>query len=191
MRHAWLSVLLLGPGLLIAPRSDAADFSVKSARPYLTDRNLHVKTQLDLPLNPRTEEALSKGIPIDVVIEINMVKQRSWWRDRLVTDMVVRRRIQFHALSRQYRVSGLNKHDPAESFGSLALALAHAGALEEFVMPLTAKKELEAGARYLLQLRARLDIEALPMLMRPLAYTMPSWRLSTGWTEWQIEHDRP
>ena len=67
----------------------------------------------------------------------------------------------------------------------------HAGTLEAFIMPLTAKKEIEPDARYLLQLRARLDIEALPMLMRPLAYTMPSWRLSTGWTEWRIEHDRP
>jgi hypothetical protein len=40
-------------------------------------------------------------------------------------------------------------------------------------------------------LRARLDIEALPMLMRPLAYTLPSWRLSTGWTEWPIQRNRP
>lgn len=191
MRGAWMGVLLLGPTLLFTPRSDAADFTVKSAQPFLNERNLHVNARLDLPLNARTEEALSKGIPLDVVIEINMFKQRRWWRDRIVTDMVVRRRIQFHALSRQYRVSGLNRHEPAESFGSLSQALAHAGALEAFIMPLTAKKEIEPNARYLLQLRARLDIEALPMLMRPLAYTMPSWRLSTGWTEWPIEQDRP
>lgn len=190
MRRAWMSVLLLGPVLLL-PCSEAADFSVKNAQPFIRDRNLHVNARLDLPLNPRTEEALSKGIPIDVVIEINMAKHRRWWRNRVVTDTVLRRRIQFHALSRQYRVSGLNDHQPAESFGSLSLALAHAGALEEFIIPLSPKKEVEPGARYLLQLRARLDIEALPMLMRPLAYTMPSWRLSTGWTEWLIENDRP
>ena len=191
MRGAWMSVLLLGPALLLTPRSEAADFSVKSAQPFLDKRNLHVNVHLDLPLNARTEEALSKGIPIDVVIEINMVKHRRWWRSAIVTDTVLRRRIQFHALSRQYRVTGLNKHEPAESFGSLSQALVHAGTLEAFIMPLTAKKEIEPDARYLLQLRARLDIEALPMLMRPLAYTMPSWRLSTGWTEWPIEYDHP
>ena len=191
MRGLWMTAVLLGPTLLCTPRSEAADFTIKSAQPFLVERNLHVNTRLDLPLNPRTEEALSKGIPIDVVIEINMLKQRRWWRDRLVTDTVVRRRIQFHALSRQYRVSGLNRHDPAESFGSLSQALAHAGALDALIMPLTAKKEIEPDARYRLQLRARLDIEALPMLMRPLAYTMPSWRLSTGWTEWPIEYDHP
>ena len=191
MRRAWVNVLLLAPTLLLTPSVEAADFKVKNAQPFINDRTLHVNTRLDLPLNPRTEEALSKGIPIDVVIEINMVKHRRWWRNRAVTDTVLRRRIQFHALSRQYRVSTLNGRQPAESFGSLGLALAHAGALEEFIIPLSPKKEIEPGARYLLQLRARLDIEALPMLLRPLAYSMPSWRLSTGWTEWPIENDRP
>lgn len=191
MRGALVNIWLLAPMLLLTPGSEAADFKVKNAQPFISDRNLHVNARLDLPLNARTEEALSKGIPIDIVIEINMLKQRSWWRDRTVTDMVLRRRIQFHALSRQYRVSSLNGRQPAESFGSLTLALAHAGALEEFIIPLSPKKEIEPGARYLLQLRARLDIEALPMLMRPLAYSMPSWRLNTGWTEWPIENDRP
>lgn len=191
MRGAWVNIWLLAPMLLLTPGSEAADFKVKNAQPFISDRNLHVNARLDLPLNARTEEALSKGIPIDIVIEINMLKHRSWWRDRTVTDMVLRRRIQFHALSRQYRVSSLNGRQPAESFGSLTLALAHAGALEEFIIPLSPKKEIEPGARYLLQLRARLDIEALPMLMRPLAYSMPSWRLNTGWTEWPIENDRP
>lgn len=191
MRRAWVGMLLLAPALLHTPCSAAADFSVKNAQPFLNGRDLHINARLDLPLNTRTEEALSKGIPIDVVIEINMVKYRRWWRNRVITDTVLRRRIQFHALSRQYRVSAINERQPPESFSSLSQALAHAGALEEFIIPLAPKKELEAGARYLLQLRARLDIEALPMLMRPLAYTMPSWRLNTGWTEWPIEFDRP
>jgi hypothetical protein len=157
----------------------------------LNDRTLHVDARFDLPVNPRIEEALSKGIPIDVVIEVNMVKHRWWWRNWLITDTVLRRRIQFHALSRQYLVSGMREDDSSESFGSLSQALAHAGTLDEFKLFLTAKKEIEADARYLLMLRAHLDIEALPMLMRPLAYATPSWRRSTGWTEWPIESVRP
>jgi Domain of unknown function (DUF4390) len=191
MRARPLGVILLGLALLLAARTDAANFSVKSAQPFLDQRVLHVNARLDLPLNPRIEEALSKGIPIDVLIEVNLVKHRWWWRNRAVTDLVLRRRIQFHALSRQYLVSGLHGHDPSESFGSLSQALAHAGTFDEFTIPLTAKKEIEAGGRYLLLLRARLDIEALPMLMRPLAYATPSWRLNTGWTEWPIQHGHP
>jgi hypothetical protein len=183
--------LLLGLALLMAVRADAADFSVKSAQPFLEQRALHVNAHLDLPLNPKIEEALSKGIPIDVVFEINLVKYRWWWRNMVVTDHILHRRLQFHALSRQYLVSGLHDLDSSESFGSLSQALAHAGTLEELVIPLTSKKVIEADGRYLLMLRARLDIEALPMLMRPLAYATPSWRLNTGWTEWPIQYGQP
>ena len=191
MRYRSTGMLLLGLALLFAARADAANFSVKSARAALEQRTLHVHARFDLPIGAKIEEALGKGIPIDVVIDVNMVKHRWWWRNRPVTDMVLRRRIQFHALSRQYLVSGLQAREPSESFGTLAQALAHAGTLDEFTIALTAKKEIEADARYLLLLRARLDIEALPMLMRPLAYATPSWRLNTGWTEWPIERVLP
>ena len=186
-----LSVVLLGAASLVAAQTQAAGFQVKNAQPYLHDRVLHVNARLDLTLNPRTEEALGKGIPIDVVIEVNLAKRVWWWRNKTITDHTLRRRIQFHALSRQYLVSGRTAREPAESFGTLSAALAHAGALEDFTIALTPKKEIDAGARHLLQLRARLDIEALPMLMRPLAYTLPSWRLSTGWTEWPIAPNQP
>jgi hypothetical protein len=183
---SWLAVTLL-----FVAHADAANFSVKTAQSYLNERLLHVNARLDLPLNSAIEEALGKGIPIDVVIEINMLKHRWWWRNLLITDQKLRRRIQFHALSRQYLVSGLHEQDPSESFGSLSQALAHAGTLDDFTMYLTAKKDIVANARYLLQLRAHLDIEALPTLMRPLAYATPAWRLNTGWTEWPIQYDQP
>jgi hypothetical protein len=191
MRDRWLGLLLLGLALLLAVRADAANFGVKTANVVLAERMLLINARFDLPINPRIEEALSKGIPIDVVIDVHMVKHRWWWRNRPVTDHTLRRRIQFHALSRQYLVSGLQARESSESFGSLTQALAHAGTLDEFTIPLTAKKEIETDARYLLLLRARLDIEALPMLMRPLAYATPSWRLNTGWTEWPVQRTQP
>jgi hypothetical protein len=179
--------------LLLVAHAQAANFSVKTAQPYLTlsDRVLHVNARLDLPLNAEIEEALGKGIPIDVVIDINMLKHRWWWRNLLISDHTLRRHIQFHALSRQYLVSGLYENDASESFGSLSQALAHAGTLDEFTMQLTAKKDINPNARYLMQLRAHLDIETLPTLMRPLAYATPAWRLNTGWTEWPIKFEQP
>jgi hypothetical protein len=191
MRTPAFGMVLLGLALLFTARTDAANFGVKSVKVMLDQRVLLVNARFDLPINPRIEEALSKGIAIDVVIDVNMAKHRWWWRNRLITDQTLRRRIQFHALSRQYLVSGLHARDPSESFGSLTQALAHAGTLDEFRIFLTAKKEIEADARYLLLLRARLDIEALPMLMRPLAYATPSWRLNTGWTEWLVQRAQP
>ena len=53
----------------------------------------------------------------------------------------------------------MTETDSTESFTSLPAALQHLGALDDLVIPLTAKKEIDEGARYLLLLRARLDIE--------------------------------
>jgi hypothetical protein len=180
-------VVMLSLALTLAATGVAAQFEVKQAEPVLRDRVLHVNTRLDLTLNRRTEEALNKGIPIDIAIDIKLVRYRWWWSNVVITDVALSRRLQFHALSRQYLVSSRRDGEPIESFGTLAQALAHLGDLSAFTIPLTAKKELLPDARHLMVLRARLDIEALPVVMRPLAYTTPSWRLSTGWTEWPVQ----
>lgn len=180
-------VVTLSVILTLATTGVAAQFDVKQAEPVLRDRVLHVNTRLDLSLNRRTEEALNKGIPIDVAIDIKLVRYRWWWSNIVITDVALSRRLQFHALSRQYLVSSRRGEEQTESFGTLAQALAYLGDLSEFTIPLTAKKELLPDARHLMVLRARLDIEALPVVMRPLAYATPSWRLSTGWTEWPVQ----
>lgn len=164
-----------------------ADFKVRGAAPFIEDRVVHINTQFELTLNPKTEEALNKGIPLEVVFDINLVKHRWWWTNKLITDSTFRRRISFHALSRQYLVTGLHQSEPTESFSSLNQALAYMSDFTEVLMPLTAKKQFEDDGRYLVTMRARLDIEALPTLMRPLAYATPSWHLSTGWKEWPVQ----
>src|SRR4030067_1136818 len=130
MRTPSLGMLLLGLALVFAARADAANFGVKNAKAVLVERTLLVNARFDLRISPRIEEALNKGIPIDVVIDANMVRHRWWWRNRVITDHTLRRRIQFHALSRQYLVNGLRAHEPSESFGSLTQALAPAGTLD-------------------------------------------------------------
>jgi len=179
--------LLLVLTTLTLTQAANAEFRVKESEPWLNERILHVNTRLDLAINPRIEEALAKGIPIDFSFEIRLVRHRWWWRNVLITDTTLVRRLQFHALSRQYLVSSLQNEQPTESFGSLDQALVYLGDLSQFRMKLTRKKEILEGARHLLELRAKLDIESLPVIMRPLAYATPSWRLNTGWTEWPVK----
>jgi len=185
MRNAILGLVLLMASALSAPLH--ADFSVHNAEPFVLDRVIHVNTRFDFALNSKTEEALNKGIPLDVVVDIALVRQRWWWANKVITDVTVRRRISFHALSRQYLVTGLYASDPTESFGLLNQALAHMGDFTELLLPLTPKKKIEPDESYALAMRARLDIESLPTLMRPLAYVTPSWRLGTGWKLWSVQ----
>ena len=179
----WFGLLSVTPAL--------ADFGVKSAAPEIQisaagDRRLAINARLELALNPATEEALHNGIPLEIVIDTELVRQRWWWTNKLVADWQLRRRLSFHALSRQYLVSTPALNQPAESFGLLEQALNHIANLARLELPLTAKKQVEPDARHLLRVRARLDIEALPTVMRPLAYASPSWRLNSGWTSWPV-----
>jgi hypothetical protein len=61
-------------------------------------------------------------------------------------------------------------------------ALAALGEVRDF-MAGSAAGQVPAG-KYRGRLRLRLDIEALPAPLRPIAYISPSWRLSSGWYEW-------
>lgn len=178
--------LVLAVGL--AASGAHADFKAKSAAPRLQNRIIYVDTRFDLGLNPKTEEALHRGIPLEVVIDFRLERERWWWTDRAITDLHLRRRLQFHALSRQYIVSEARPGGPAESFATLDQALAYLGDFSDFRIPLTARKQILPDARHLLVARAYLDIEALPSLMRPLAYATPSWYLGTGWIEWPVRH---
>jgi len=173
-------VMVLG----LAVANAHADFAVKSAAPRLQNRVVHVDTRFELSLNPKTEEALHKGIPLELVIDFQLLRARRWWTDRLITDLQLRRRLQFHALSRQYMVLEVRPGGPAESFATLDQALAD---FSDFEIPLTARKPILPDARHLLAVRAYLNIEALPALMRPLAYATPSWYLGTGWSEWPVQ----
>jgi hypothetical protein len=176
----------LALALGLAATSVQADFAVKSAAPRLHNRVVHVDTRFEFNLNPKTEEALHKGIPLEVVFDFRLVRARWWWTDRVITDLQLRRRLQFHALSRQYMVLDARPGGEAESFGTLDQALAYLGDFSDFRIALTSRKQILPEATHLLEARAYLNIEALPALMRPLAYATPSWYLGTGWTEWPV-----
>ncbi len=53
-------------------------------------------------------------------------------------------------------------------------------------LPVVAASALEPGRPYLLSLRAALDIEALPLPLRPRAYLSQDWNLSSEWSRWRL-----
>ena len=54
-------------------------------------------------------------------------------------------------------------------------------------IPVSSLSEIKQD-EYTLAIRAKLDIEALPAPLRPVAYVSPSWRMSSGWYEWNLAH---
>lgn len=178
-------LLIVLAALLLTMLSARADFKVAEVTPRIADQSLNLSGKLELGLTTKVEEALRKGIPIEVIIHIDMFRQRFLLWDPRLHDWVLRRRISYHALSRQYLVTG-HRRDPdaIESFTSLETALASMGSLDELKFPLDGGTQDQA--QYYLRVRASLDVDSLPAPLRPVAYTSLSWRLNSGWTVWTV-----
>ena len=65
-----------------------------------------------------------------------------------------------------------------------AMAVSALGEIAD--LPVIEEKLLEAGETYRMELRSELDIEALPVPLRPTAYMSGSWKLKSEWSTWRI-----
>jgi hypothetical protein len=48
------------------------------------------------------------------------------------------------------------------------------------------RARLDPEQAYEVQIRASLDIEELPLPLRPMAYLYPSWKHASKWTKWPL-----
>jgi hypothetical protein len=162
-----------------------ADFTLREAAPRMAGFELAMNTRFELALSEKVEEALHKGIVLHIIIEAELAEQRWYW-DKVITKWALRRHLRYHALSGRYVVTDLYE-DEIRSFDTLPEALRHLGNLSSQLLMIAPNKNIKADAPYELRLRARLDIEALPAPLRPVAYTSPSWLLNSGWTAWSVQ----
>lgn len=159
-------------------------FVVREVNAGFDHDRLVVTGSLDLELSDKAEEALSKGIPIDVLIEFSLNRERRLFFDKRIGEWTLRARIHYHALSGLYLVTLQDQDDP-KSFPSARSALKFIGTLSRVSFPAPDAASDEKGS-YWLGLRVRMDVESLPAPLRPLAYVLSAWRLKSGWTEWPV-----
>ena len=105
------------------------------------------------------------------------------WENSLV-DQRLRYVIRYKPLSERYLVNRLPA-DGGRSYVTRDAAVAALGAIED--LDLVPAELLKAGKDYEVHLKASLDIEDLPLPLKPMAYLLPSWKLSSGWTKWPLE----
>lgn len=175
--RAWLAGALLCAALPVR-----ADFGLTLVDSNVVGDSLRFSAVVDAKLAPPVIEALNKGIPLEVAVDVIMEEHRRIWWDPELNTWELRRRIEYHPLSKQYLVHGVGI--AADAFATLETALKHLGTWRD--IKLLVPTRLHAKGDYRLRLRARLDIEALPAPMRPLAYASSAWRASSGWKKWKV-----
>jgi hypothetical protein len=185
--RTFLAAALLLPGLFLASTPIAAKeaFRVESVTTRLDGDTLTMDAHIDYAFSEVALEALDNGVPLTLEVHIQVRNADAWIWDENLVDRRLRYFIRYKPLSQRYLVGRL-PGSGGRDYVTRDAAITALGELRG--VQLLGADRLEPGEAYELHLQATLDIEELPLPLKPIAYLLPSWKLSTGWTKWPIEH---
>lgn len=164
-------LLLLGLALAVGPLRAMPELSSFELR-RSADEGLLLSYSLRLQLPAAVEEALLKGVPLHFLTEVEVLRERWYWRDERVARQSRAWRLAWQPLARRYRLSlgGFSQqHDRLDE----ALAAVLAASRWQVAEPGT----LEDGSAYRVEFDFRLDTSRLP---RPLQFSVDredAWEL--------------
>ncbi|MCG6863274.1 MAG: DUF4390 domain-containing protein [Chromatiaceae bacterium] len=170
--------------LSIAPRA-FAEFTVKEVRTRDEGDMLVMDADIVYGFSEEALEALDSGVPLTLEVHIQLRGSDDWvWEESLV-DQRLRYVIRYKPLSERYLVSQI-PDEGGISYVTRDAAIAALGEIHGLQL-VTGERLRELGGPFEIQVKASLDIEELPLPLKPIAYLFPSWKLSSGWTKWPLE----
>jgi len=166
----------------IALAENNSGIYIKHAELFKNEQNSLLNARVDYYLNDDIIEALNNGITLTFNATLVITENRSWlWNKRLAT-YVFPYRIKFHTLSQTYQVIDAT-NNRKHVFSGLAPAFHALGTVSDITLngfSIDPTKTLSA------KLGVSINIEALPLPMRPLAYVTPSWHIQSNSYQWPL-----
>lgn len=178
-----LRLLLLCGLCWAASMQQALAFDIEDVDAHWENNVLLIDAEVDFSLTSEAQDALESGVPLVLMLQIQVLEPREYLWDRVVARLEQRYRLTYHALSERYIVDHLNT-GVRQSSSTLDGALFSLGRVES--LPLLDRGLLSVRQDYYGQLRVALDVEALPTPMRVWAYVSSEWRLASNWYQWPI-----
>ena len=176
---AFLALALWLPGGVLA----GEEFQVRELNFQNRGDWLMLNARIDYRFSEVASEALDHGVPMTLAVHVQLRPARAWVWTESLSDQRLRYVIRYKPLSEHY-VVGRFGATGGHSYVTRSAAIAALGEVRD--LPLVRLDELAADTAYEVHLRASLDIEELPLPLKPMAYLLPSWKLSTGWTKWPL-----
>ena len=176
--------LALGLLLVLISSAMAKDpFRVEQVQTRLEDGVYYLNASIDHRFSDEALEALDNGVPLTIVTHIQVRRAKSWlWEDSLL-DLQLRHAIRYKPLSDRYEVYRL-PGDRGRAFETREAAIRALGTFTD--LPLLNQDKLEPEQAYEVQIQVALDIEELPLPLRPQAYLTRAWKLSSKWSKWPL-----
>ena len=169
---------------LASPPSWARETRIVDTRTLLVDGVYRLGAHVDFDFNDTLHDALHNGVPLLIELRIEVLRDRRWLWSETIAELRQRFKLEFHALSRRYLVENFSTGGQ-HSFATLNEALNYIGNIYD--LPLIDAQLLGSRHRYLVRMRADIDVEALPTPVRLWAYLGSEWSLKSKWFEWQLQ----
>jgi hypothetical protein len=180
----WLATAIVTLSAFGATARAASEFGVGPVRTEVVDEVFLLDVDIDYALSYEALKALHNGVPVTFEVEIEVLEERRWMWDRLLSSQRLRYTLRYHALARLYQVTNLNSGVQL-NFSSFADAARALGEIRN--VPILHRSELRPGMHIVARVRAWLDIDSLPLPLRALAYLSPTWRLESNWYTWALD----
>ena len=172
---------------LLPSLMNKGDFQVSSASSFERKDNIAIDADLKMDFPDDVVDALENGIPIPIAVEVQVLRERPWWRNIIIKESRQLFELRYHPLTNVHEVKNIAT-DERYTFNSRQDAMAVLGTIRG--AHLIEKKELSENSQYYVQMRILLDISRLPPALRQIASLSSSWRLESLWFSWKIS-DKP
>lgn len=179
--------LLLSCWLLAAGAAQAqVATDIGQLRLEHSDDEWQLSAQLQFELPPAVEDALLKGIPMVFVYSADVLRERWYWYDKKLVNAERNLRLAYQPLTRRWRLNvysgpvasssvGLALN---QSFDSLGQALSAIKRLSKWKIADTS--DLDAGTKYKVDFRFRLDLGQLPRPFQIGAIGQADWDIAAS-----------
>lgn len=155
---------------------------IKSAELQPTEDAYKLSADLEISFDEAIEEAINKGVPLNFLLEFQVVSPRKYWFDDEIVTTSTNYTISYHALSRQYLVTHNGHQNSYETLSEAKLEL-----MEIDDWKVLDKSQIEKGAVYKAALLMRLDQSKLPQALQVEAIGSENWNLISQKFEWPLK----
>ena len=141
-----------------------------------------LSAEFNLDLGSHFEDALSRGVPLYFVLELEITRNRWYWSNEHIAGRSLNYRLAYIPLTRQYRLSsGSTLHQNFPSLTEALRVMSRVGAL-----PVAERGALKIGDTYQVALRLGLDQQQLPKPLQVDALANRDWQLQAKVLRWQF-----
>jgi hypothetical protein len=174
---------LLAVALLLPMLAAAGTIELRTGFTEQVDGVHYLNADVRYSLSEDALDALENGLPLDLSIDIEVLRKRGWWPDATEIEFTQTYRVQFQPLTQLYLIENLSS-GRRQSFQSYGAAMAYLGQIQD--LPVIDDDRLDPGSRYDIRIRVRLDIKEHPAGLGLVARIWSNSRISSGWYQWTL-----